>query len=141
MRFLLAPRVRICTTFIMLFIAMFFMSCAADQSFLKQSHDTVYAAAVTYDASLTIAGNMYKAGEITEEQKAEIIKYAHKYKDAIKVVKAALISYKTAEIQLEAEENENVEEDEDELAKAEIVLLNALGFLASAEADLLKLLN
>ena len=62
-----------------------------------KAYDAVYSSIVTYDTVLQIAGDQYKQGNISEEQKEKIIKQAEKVYDAMLVSQKALKVYKLAE--------------------------------------------
>lgn len=52
------------------------VSCA---TFKQNAYSTLYTAGVAYDTALTVAGDLYKQGKVTEAQKVEIIKYANPF--------------------------------------------------------------
>ncbi len=61
-----------------------------------KTYDALYAAAAIFDGAMTYAGDQYRAGKISEDQKEEIITYAEKYQLAWNTAQAALLTYKQA---------------------------------------------
>lgn len=57
----------------------FIVSCA---TFRQNTYNTLYTAGVAYDTAMSVAGDVYKLGKITETQKAEITKYADPFYSA-----------------------------------------------------------
>ncbi|KKL20837.1 hypothetical protein LCGC14_2451490 [marine sediment metagenome] len=63
-----------------------------------KAYDVLYSAAVIYDTALTYAGDEYRAGRISEEEKKMIVAYADRYRLAVRAGQSALRAYKQAEL-------------------------------------------
>ena len=63
---------------------------------LGKAYDILATREVIYDTGLTYAGDEYRAGRISEEQKDQIVKYASRFKLGWETAKAAAITYKKA---------------------------------------------
>lgn len=75
-------------------VVVFLMGCATSP--VGKAYDVLYASAVVYDTALTYAGDEYRAGRISEDQKSEIVVYAGKYRAALLLGQSALFTYKEA---------------------------------------------
>ena len=64
----------------------------------QKAYDALYSAAVVYNSAMEWAGEEYRAGNITEEQKVKIIGLATDYRMAVKTGQAALKVYKLAQM-------------------------------------------
>src|SRR4030043_1492620 len=93
-----------------------------------KAYDAVYSSIVTYDTVLQIAGDQYKQGNISEEQKEKIIKQAEKVYDAMLVSQKALKVYKLAE----------TIGDQEGLSKAQKALYIAIDTMEEARDVLLE---
>ena len=59
-----------------------FAAIASCATFKQNTYTTLYSAGVTYDTAMSVAGDLYKQGKVTDAQKAEIIKYANPFYSA-----------------------------------------------------------
>lgn len=83
-------------TLFLLAVLIFAGACAHSPA--GKAYDVLYTAAITYDTAMNFAGDEYRAGNITEDQKDRIVKLAHKYRLAVKTGQQALEVYKAAEL-------------------------------------------
>lgn len=77
--------------FVSLVVLMFSFACATVD---KTSYKTLYVSQTTYDTTMTMLGDLYKQGKITEKQKQKIIDKAKKYKEAHNLAVNAFLKYK-----------------------------------------------
>ena len=79
---------------LILLLALMLLSCA--NSFTKNAFDTLSISKETYNSTLSIAGDLYKQGLMSEEQKNEAIKLGNAYKLVHNEAVGALLNYKTS---------------------------------------------
>ena len=66
---------------------------AACTNFTRDSYRAVFTATVTYEAVMQTAADAYAAGIITDDQKAEVIKYGTAAYGSIGIARTALEAY------------------------------------------------
>jgi len=76
----------------LLFLTFTLVACA--NSFIKSSFDTLSVSKATYDSTLNVAGDLYKQGLMSEEQKTEAIKIGNVYMVTHNEAVNALLNYK-----------------------------------------------
>lgn len=76
----------------LLLLAFVLVSCGA--SLVQTSYKSLTISKTTYDTSLSIAGDLYKRGLMTEDQKVEAVKYGNLYMVVHNEATAALLKYK-----------------------------------------------
>ena len=74
-----------------------FLLASCGPNFAKNSFRTLSVSKATYEVILSSAGDMYKEGLLTEDQKNEFISVGHKYRDAQKVASDAAAAYMITE--------------------------------------------
>ena len=88
---------------LILLLALMLLSCA--NSFTKNAFDTLSISKETYNSTLSIAGDLYKQGLMSEEQKNEAIKLGNAYKLVHNEAVGALLNYKTSGYTEESKES------------------------------------
>ena len=71
------------------------LALAGCASFTSNAYKTLGTSKQAYDSSLSIAGDFYAQGQITEAQKEKIIEYGNLYLAAHNQAVAALLAYET----------------------------------------------
>lgn len=79
---------------LVLFMSVALVSCA---NFAKNSFRTLSVSKATYDTVLTAAGDLYREGKLTDEQKQEFIDVGEIYRDAHQTAADAMIAYMTTD--------------------------------------------
>jgi hypothetical protein len=82
------------TGIVTLMMLAFMAACATQQSPEQTTYSTLAMAQTTDDAVLTIAGTLYKQGQITVAQKDIIVKKANEYKRVHNLAVDAFLMYK-----------------------------------------------
>jgi len=77
---------------LILLLALILLSCAS--SFTKNAFDSLSISKETYSSTLSISGDLYKQGLMSEEQKNEAIKLGNAYKLVHNEAVSALLNYK-----------------------------------------------
>jgi len=70
------------------------VACAS--GFVKNSFDTLSVSKATYESTLSIAGDLYKQGLMSEAQKNEAVRYGDLYRQVHNESVSALLAYKTS---------------------------------------------
>lgn len=86
--------------FSILVMLMFLTACATVE---KTTYSTLSISQQTYDKTLLILGDLYKAGQLTTVQKDIIIEKANEYKVAHNTAVKAFLKYKQSEIMVDEE--------------------------------------
>ena len=74
-------------------VLMFMVSCA---HFTENAYRTLTVSKQTYTITLSALGDLYKQGQITEEQKAKVIQLSRAYKHAHNKAAMFLLDYETS---------------------------------------------
>ena len=127
---LMASRVRMWSIFISLILMTSFLLVGCNEDLVQKSYDTIKAAEITYNAAHQVIKDMDQRGQLTDEDKKEIVAVASKYYRGVQVAKQALIQYKMA-----------IDRHEDDMSVFENSLTFAVNGLLAIEPELIKLLN
>jgi len=111
---------------IMAIIAVYLTACASLQT---NTYKTLSLSKVTYDSSMKIAGDLYKQGKITDDQKDRIIHYGNSYKDAHNLAVSSFL--KANESGLLSDQQEYISR----LANAAIILSDLLNYITKIEGS------
>ena len=68
-------------------------ACSCATTSQGKAHDALKIAAVSYDASMSVFGAMYKAGNLSEEDKTTVLAYSARYRLAHRAAREALKTY------------------------------------------------
>lgn len=101
-------------------LTIFIASCAYNASLVKTAYDTLQVSQVSYDTSMKIVSDLYKRGELNEDEKEKVISYASTYSKAHNAAVEALASYE------ESRSMEDKEQLEKQLTSASEALTNLL---------------
>lgn len=82
--------------FLFLLMAMFLVAGCANK-FTENAYKTLNVSKETYDSTLNIAGDLYRQGHVTEEQKDQAIYYGSGYMTVHNEAVAALLEYELHE--------------------------------------------
>lgn len=69
------------------------LGLAACSDFTKTSYRTLATTSLTYDTFMTAAGDAYRAGAVTEDQKETLTQYGTAVEGALNIARKALESY------------------------------------------------
>jgi hypothetical protein len=110
-------------------LAMMGQGCAT--SGVGKAYDGIYTATVVYDTTMQLAADQYAQGNITENQKAKIIKQAKIAYNSILAAQKALKIYKLAEMRA----------DNEEMSRAQKTLLTAIDVMNEAQDVLVSMIS
>jgi hypothetical protein len=80
-----------------LLMAMLMLAGCAGKDFVTNAHDILGVSKTTYDSQLNIAGDLYRQGYITEDQKNKAIEHGTTYMLVHNEATAALLEYRINE--------------------------------------------
>lgn len=103
------------------------LGCDGKDPYLLNSYKTLASAKALYTSSMTIAGEMYKSGQITEARKNEIIRVGNLVYTGIGVSALMLVAYYQADSEIaKAKAKADADSELKELALKVYVLEEAI---------------
>lgn len=84
------------------FIVVMVLAFAACANFSQNAYRSLVVSQQTYDTTLSIMGDLYRAGKVTEAEKEQAIAIGKEYKAAHNEAVAALLVYETSDQSTEA---------------------------------------
>lgn len=105
------------------FLALFFVSCAYNTSLVNTSYDTLQVSATAYDTSMKVVADLYARDEISDEEKQEIKEIASTYSQVHNAAVEALADYQDTK---DVDDKERLEKQMAAASEALSKLLNII---------------